>query len=159
MRKRGNGGTARLACALAGLAILAACAAGLPGRLPNRHCLDLSQQGMPMCSQCHAPMKGSEPFRAMDHTPLFASGHGAAVRSRSEVCSMCHAPSHCGECHGVHLELTPSQKDPGAVWRNNPHPGDYVTRHRLDAAVNPVPCQKCHGNPRSSGTCVPCHGE
>lgn len=125
-------------------------------QLPLRH----PDEGddLRMCTQCHAPDDEAFPFRRYNHTLLFGERHQAVARSGQPVCEMCHQPSYCSSCHGVGVELKPSQRKHGDPRLRTPHRGDYLTRHRIDGSLNPASCFRCHGTPKSSRMCAPCHG-
>ncbi len=145
--------------AVAVAAALAGCAALHSSyELPAAHPDEL-EPGPPVCSDCHEPDGGPVAYARFDHTPAFAAGaHRLAAGQKEAVCSLCHQPSLCNGCHADAVELKPSARDPGGTRRAYPHRGDYLTRHRIDGRVDPASCFRCHGNPKASASCRPCHG-
>jgi cytochrome c553 len=143
----------------AALSLVAACAVLQPAvEMPATHPEEVGPAA-PMCTECHEPDGGSVAYARFDHTPMFAtSGHRQPSVNQEVVCSLCHQTAFCNTCHITKDELKPSTKDPGGTYRAYPHRGDYRTRHRIDARVDPSSCFRCHGNPRSSKSCRPCHG-
>ena len=55
-------------------------------------------------------------------------------------------------------ELKPSLRNQSDTFRRMPHRGDFLTRHRIEGKIDPTSCFRCHGNPRASQVCAPCHG-
>ena len=111
-----------------------------------------------MCTDCHDAEGEDFPYQRFNHTLYFAANHRQVVYQSQQACYMCHTQSHCNDCHGVCVELKPSIKNQTDTRRWMPHRGDYLTRHIIDARVNPTSCFRCHGNPRTAKTCKPCHG-
>lgn len=146
---------AGLAFVLAG--IFLACTAEERPSLPIRHVQEEGED-LRLCLDCHDETDESFPFRRFVHTPLFSDDHRLVAYQSRKVCSMCHQPDTCDACHGVGIELKPSRRDPTGTYRRTPHRGDYLSRHRIDGRMDPVSCRRCHGNPKSAGTCKPCHG-
>jgi len=111
-----------------------------------------------MCTECHETEEDSIIFERYDHTVYFSNKHGHEASRSARVCNMCHRQSFCNDCHVARTELKPSIKNQTDTYRRMPHRGDYLTRHRIDGRIDPTPCFRCHGNPKSSQTCVRCHG-
>jgi hypothetical protein len=129
--------------------------------VPAQHPEALSK-GRPTCSAeaCHGSNNEGLPFARFDHSPSFSEGaHRNEAYQQGKVCAMCHEQSFCNDCHVTSSELKPSAKDPTGSYRIYPHRGDYLTRHRIDARVDPMPCFRCHGNPKASRACTACHGK
>ena len=111
----------------------------------------------PVCTDCHE-RRGTLAFEEFDHTPFFTSGHRGVASRQAAVCSMCHQPSFCNDCHATAVELKPTERRPTETFRAAPHRGDYLTRHKIEGRIDPTSCFRCHGNPKTARTCVPCHG-
>lgn len=140
------------------LLLLAACAIFKPdAELPNRHPEELGR-GNPDCLECHDPGPGRIDYNAFVHSLSWGREHRQAAYQNASVCTMCHQTSYCNDCHAAKVELKPSLKNQDETYRNMPHRGDYLTRHRIDGRINPTSCYRCHGNPKASRTCLPCHG-
>jgi hypothetical protein len=139
-------------------ALVVGCAALRSGReqLPARH-PEVEWKGRPICTDCHSPGEGPIAFADFVHTPDWMSVHRQRAYQHDNVCSLCHKQSWCNDCHVTRVELKPSLKGQLDTYRRMPHRGDYLTRHRVDAAIDPTSCFRCHGNPKSSKTCRPCH--
>lgn len=129
------------------LSALAACAA--PSGTARVHPERLTAP--PVCTACH-----DGDLSRLDHGPGFFRGHGDVARQEAARCDLCHRPSSCADCHGLKEEIRPSDKrklQPGGFA---PHPGDYLTQHRIDGRLNPVPCFDCHGR-KGDRRCRTCH--
>lgn len=128
-------------------------------RLPVSHPVeaDIGQQP-PICVDCHEPRGDTLVLDQFNHTATFGDQHKRPAYQHEQVCSMCHQRSFCNDCHATRLELKPSLKDQSDTFRQMPHRGDYLARHRIDGRVDPTSCFRCHGNPRTAETCVKCHG-
>lgn len=125
--------------------------------LPARHPLEEGED-IRFCLKCHEEQEGRVPYARFEHSMFFSDNHGQLARSSNDVCTMCHRGSFCSDCHGVGVELKPSIKNQTENYRRMPHRGDYLSRHQIDGRINPVSCYRCHGNPKTSATCKPCHG-
>lgn len=138
--------------------LVAACAT-LPPRytLPDRH-PEATGPGRPDCLACHDRSDGTIAYANYVHTQDWAGLHEARARQNEAVCALCHTQSFCNDCHVTRSELKPSLKNQTGTYRRMPHRGDYLSRHRIDARLDPTPCVRCHGNPKASKTCTPCHG-
>ena len=134
---------------------LAACATAY--RLPAEHPEKL-ESARPTCTDCHDASDDNIDYGRFSHTINWGADHRMAAAQNEQVCAMCHQQSYCNDCHGVGIELKPSTKAPDDVIRQMPHRGDYLSRHRIDGRMNPTSCFRCHGNPKTSQTCAPCHG-
>jgi hypothetical protein len=139
---------------------LGACAALNNGQdLPLRHeTVEDLGQSTKNCLDCHDARSEKLAFASFVHTPNWTQAHRQQASQNEATCSMCHQPSFCIECHGVGMELKPSIKSQNDTYRQMPHRGDYLSRHRIDGRVDPTSCFRCHGNPKSARTCAPCHG-
>jgi hypothetical protein len=91
-------------------------------------------RAMPLCSECHDDWQS-----AYDHTAGFAGSHRFYSSRGQAVCESCHRLSFCSDCHGDKEELKPSDKFKDAPQRTLPHRGDYLTLHRIDGKIDPVP--------------------
>lgn len=144
---------------LATTLILSSCAIFKSGySVPTRHPEELSK-GRPVCSDCHEAGKGAIPYARFNHTATFGGNHRNEAYQSAKMCSMCHDQSFCNDCHATRVEVKPSAKDPMDTYRSTPHRGDYLSRHRIEARVDPTSCFRCHGNPKASKTCITCHGK
>jgi hypothetical protein len=138
---------------------LGACAAVKTGQsLPRQHPEKLGK-GNPVCTECHEAPAGGIVYARFNHDPGWTRTHAGEARQGERVCSLCHAQSFCNDCHVSHSELKPPIKNQTDTYRNQIHRGDYLSRHRIDARIDPASCFRCHGNPKSSKLCVPCHGK
>lgn len=110
------------------------------------------------CVRCHGPRKDDFNFEKYNHTAYFTDNHRLLAYQDEQVCALCHAPSFCNDCHATRVELKPSLRHQSETDRRMQHRGDYLSRHRFDGRMDPSSCFRCHGNPKSSKTCRPCHG-
>jgi len=143
------------------LALFAFSCAGLRSDypLPLKHPEDVGK-GPPVCTECHEGKGKKAPidYAWLNHSPSEAQTHRKKAYGNERVCAMCHPQSFCDDCHGVRVELKPSLKNQTETYRGAPHRGDYLSRHQIDGRVDPTSCFRCHGNPKTSHTCTPCHG-
>jgi hypothetical protein len=138
---------------------LSACSSLKSGYLiPTVHPEELPA-GRPLCTECHPAKDEKLAYGRFDHAPTFGDSHRNEASQAEQVCRMCHAPKFCNDCHATRVELKPSLKNQTDPYRRMPHEGDYISRHRIDARVDPTPCFRCHGSPKTSRTCAPCHGK
>ena len=139
------------------LAFLAACA-NLKGgfQVPAQHPEELGK-GRPTCTECHDARTEEFNYGQYNHTPYFMNTHRQQAYQGEKVCRMCHQTSFCNDCHATRVELKPSDRNATENYRRMPHRGDYLSRHRIDGRVDPTSCFRCHGNPKASRTCAPCH--
>lgn len=146
---------------LAVVAVLAACTAldgGRSLRFSHPTATELGEQPK-LCSNCHEGATEPIPFERFNHTPFFADNHRFEAQQYEQTCRGCHQVSFCNDCHATRVELKPSDRNPTANDRRMPHRGDYLSRHRIDGRTDPVSCFRCHGNPKTTRTCAPCHGK
>jgi len=146
-----------LVTTVATLSILYACASStnFPAQHPDAAELARTR---PICVDCHEARSEKLAFADFNHTPLFATTHNLIASRSVQVCTMCHQQSFCSDCHATGVELKPSLKNQSDTYRGMPHRGDYQSRHRIDGRFDPTSCYRCHGNPKTSQTCRPCHG-
>lgn len=145
--------------ALLGAALLAlAACASLPSTatLPERHPEGLDK-GRAVCTDCH-DAQGEITYSDFNHRNDWASAHRLRTYGQERVCAMCHRTHFCNDCHALDLELKPSIRQQSETYREMPHRGDYVSRHRIDARIDPSSCFRCHGSPKTSKSCAACHG-
>jgi len=146
------------AAALVITGLLTACAEA-PKRytVPDRHPEALGA-GRTNCLDCHDPSDSTVAFADLVHTPDWMSIHRSRVYQNEQVCALCHTQAYCNDCHVTRSELKPSIKNQAEPYQRTPHRGDYLSRHRIDARLDPTSCFRCHGNPKAAKTCAPCHG-
>jgi hypothetical protein len=141
------------------LTLLGACASLKSGfEFPAKHPYEIEQGHRPTCTECHDARDKNVDYKRYNHNANFEANHRQAAYQRPQVCAMCHATSFCNTCHATYVELKPSIKDQTENYRVMPHRGDYLSRHQIDGRLDPTSCFRCHGNPKSSKTCVSCHG-
>jgi hypothetical protein len=143
---------------LASTLLLVACAS-LEGRyvVPDRHPEELPR-GNPVCTECHEADDENIAYADLTHDAQWDRSHRQRTYGNEKLCAMCHDQSFCNDCHVTRSELKPSVRRQADTYRQMPHRGDYLSRHRIDARLDPTSCFRCHGNPKSSKTCAPCHG-
>lgn len=145
---------------LAAVLLVAACA-GLQSsyeplaRHPSAE--DLGEQPK-VCTDCHEARGENIAYESYVHDTDYGKNHRAQAYQGEAICAMCHQTSFCNDCHATGVELKPSLKNQSDTDRAMPHRGDYLSRHRIDARMDPTPCFRCHGNPKSAEVCVRCHG-
>lgn len=148
---------------LPALAILlgatAACVTQSGYQLPKKHppIFEMGERRV-FCVRCHGYANEELVYERYNHTVYFTDSHRLITYQDEQVCAICHEQSFCNNCHATRVELKPSLKDPTENHRRMQHRGDYLTRHRIDGRLDPSSCFRCHGNPKASQTCRPCHG-
>ncbi|MDO3376731.1 cytochrome C [Geoalkalibacter halelectricus] len=149
--------TILLAAGLAGLLI--SCVAGNGYRPPKTHppIYELGERRV-YCVRCHGYDNKEMVYERYNHTPYFTDNHRLVTYQNEAVCAMCHEQSFCNSCHATRVELKPSLRNQTENFRRTQHRGDYLSRHRIDGRIDPTSCFRCHGNPKASQTCRPCHG-
>ena len=140
------------------IGFLFACAAMRSGYIPPFAHPEEEGEDLSFCTDCHDISEEDFPYGKFNHTGFFAANHRQTAYQNSDICSMCHRQSYCDDCHAVRVELKPSTRYQTENYRWFPHRGDYLTRHRFDGRIDPTSCFRCHGNPKTAKTCVPCHG-
>lgn len=99
------------------------------------------------CARCHSDLHR---FRIDDvslvsHGPGFLRRHGEQARTDSALCTQCHEPTFCEDCHmsaqGAPLEMF----EPTAVYRDFVHRGDFLARHSVEVGLERGTCVRCHG--------------
>ena len=107
------------------------------------------------CDGCHTDLYryGIDEIALIDHGPGFLRRHGEPARADSRLCSQCHDPSYCEDCHssapGMQLEVV----EPMLQHRDFIHRGDFISRHGIEADLERGTCARCHGTP----FCDDCH--
>ncbi len=147
-----------LICGIIPIFMILACAAMQTDLTPPRIHPDQEGENLKMCTNCHETSAETIVFERFNHTMQFGDDHGQVARQQGVFCNMCHKQRYCDDCHGTWVELKPSIKNQTENYRRMPHRGDYISRHVIDARVNPAPCYRCHSNFETSKTCRPCHG-
>lgn len=142
---------------LLGLAACAALDSGLDR--PKKHLTaEVLGEAPKHCVHCHDARTDNLAFSSFDHNATWMQTHRQLAYQNEAVCAMCHQTSFCNDCHATRVELKPSLKNQSETYRQMPHRGDYLSRHRIDGRIDPTSCVRCHGNPKASQTCVRCHG-
>ncbi|MEI6207102.1 MAG: hypothetical protein WCP20_09985 [Desulfuromonadales bacterium] len=146
--------------ALAGLLlVLAACASmkSVPG-LPESHSETLAPGQQINCSECHNDQnKGAmKSLTSFSHTKVFVKNHRYYASTDDRLCSVCHRPSFCADCHTGQVEMKPSVKYGYRPDRELPHRGNFMTLHKIEGKIDPAGCYRCHGRANNE-RCVACH--
>lgn len=107
------------------------------------------------CAPCHSDLHryAIDRVALLDHGPGFLRRHGVSARADSSLCTQCHDPTFCEDCHltapGMPLEVL----EPRAVYRDFVHRGDFFSRHAVEVGLERGTCVRCHGTP----FCDDCH--
>jgi hypothetical protein len=109
------------------------------------------------CRRCHDDLveNPSRPASLFDHDAAFRKRHGSLAKGDEKVCAHCHRPSECAECHSRLRPIGPEKLHSERVDRDLVHRGDYLTRHPIEARLEPDRCLKCH----SMSQCQACHDQ
>lgn len=123
---------------------------------PNSHHFELTEK--PLCTECHLSDDSADlkPISSLSHSSDFISSHRFYAMQGSQLCSVCHSPSFCSDCHTNKSGLKPSDRYQGAPERWLPHRGNYLFQHRIDGSIDPASCFRCHGR-RNNKLCLKCH--
>jgi len=107
------------------------------------------------CTPCHRDLRKYEkPAAQYSHEANFLETHGRWARQSITTCSSCHDQTMCSQCHTATTRpLPPSIQFPEKVTADFIHRGDWISRHAMEQAADPVSCTKCHGQ----GYCQSCH--
>jgi hypothetical protein len=115
------------------------------------------------CAGCHGITTPALPERLAFDDPMSAGVHRAGFRARHAeeargdpgLCTTCHAPKVCGDCHAREKVASRSggQSPHPSGWLGLPgHPND----HGRAAWREPELCAGCHGG-AGEALCVGCH--
>lgn len=146
--------------ALAGLLlVIAACASikSIPG-LPDSHPESLAPGQQINCSECHDDStKGTmKALTSFNHTKVFVKNHRYYASKDDRLCSVCHKPSFCADCHTNQVEMKPSIKYGYRPDLEMPHRGNFITLHKIEGKLDPASCYRCHGRANNE-RCIACH--
>lgn len=97
-------------------------------------------QASTACATCHPA--DYDPLPTSHKDAGWATSHGKTWQVDAKLCTMCHQPSFCTDCHGLEI----------------PHPSGWVggaDDHAVQGAANLQTCARCH----EGGTqlCSTCH--
>ena len=110
------------------------------------------------CTPCHVDLHdyAIEEVAVYRHPAGFLRGHGSAARADQGLCTSCHEPSFCEDCHMEAAAVVPLELiDAIAVTRAFVHRGDFRARHAMEARMERGTCLRCHG----VTYCDDCHRE
>lgn len=99
------------------------------------------------CVPCHSDLHRYriDQVALIDHPPGFLRRHGVPARADQALCTQCHEPTFCEDCHlsaqGAPLEVF----EPTLVHRDFVHRGDFLARHGTEAGLERGTCARCHG--------------
>jgi hypothetical protein len=107
------------------------------------------------CDVCHVDLSRYpiRPVSLFTHEGNWQARHPAAARASGESCSQCHEETFCSECHAKTVATPVELKYPERVDRRFIHRNDFVSRHMIDAQMDPASCNRCH----STSFCSDCH--
>jgi len=126
---------------------------------PMRTCIGCHDEDFKLgrCRLCHQSTGLSKlvPKTFLRHDFEFVRNHGTEATRYAKVCSQCHNQKVCADCHDQSQPLGTAARRPDAIDRGVNHRGDYLSRHPIEARLEPARCTTCH-TPRS---CQGCHLE
>lgn len=114
------------------------------------------------CTECHGAedlIKGiNKSYAAFNHNEAYYKNHSyyAYLGNNGDLCARCHVKSFCTDCHTTKAAMKPSDKNGDNIEFEFSHRGDYIARHKLDGALDPASCYKCHGRANNE-LCRDCH--
>jgi hypothetical protein len=120
-------------------------------------CLECHQEDLDggNCLMCHQDrtFAAQVPKTFMRHDLAFLRRHGEAATRQGKVCNQCHSQADCADCHDQGQSLSVAKRKPDAIDRGVIHRGDYLTRHPMEARLEPGRCVTCH----TTSSCEGCH--
>lgn len=99
------------------------------------------------CARCHTDLHRYriDDVAMLSHGPGFVRRHGVQATADGALCTQCHEPTFCEDCHmsaqGPPLEMF----EPTAVYRDFVHRGDFLARHGIEVGLERGTCVRCHG--------------
>lgn len=107
------------------------------------------------CILCHNNIESPDfvPYRHLSHEGNWLQEHQNLAMADSSKCYQCHKMNFCSDCHSKEEVNRPSVKYPGNVDSSFMHRGDWLSRHAMEAGINPEKCLKCH----TVDYCQRCH--
>jgi hypothetical protein len=107
------------------------------------------------CDGCHVDLRryALKPTTFFSHQGNFVKEHGRAARAAADSCATCHEQTFCKECHFETVAARIEFLLPERVDRDFIHRNDFLGRHQVEAAADPVMCRRCHGQ----SFCDDCH--
>ncbi len=122
-------------------------------------CLECHQEDLDRgdCLKCHQDRSFAKevPKTFLRHDLSFLRRHGEAATRQSAVCAQCHSQTDCADCHDQGQPLGTAARRPDAVDRGVIHRGDFLSRHGMEARLEPTRCVTCH----TTSSCEGCHLE
>lgn len=106
------------------------------------------------CDRCHADLQteGTQPEDHTIHDSDFSEHHAGAAIASGALCSTCHAERFCASCHaGGAMPVTPAKLELDTRGAGI-HRGNFLARHKEEAASSPGLCASCHA-PESCSAC------
>ncbi|MDY0301449.1 MAG: cytochrome C [Trichlorobacter sp.] len=110
------------------------------------------------CSECHTDAERGtlKPLHDYRHSRQFIKDHRFYGAKDDRTCAVCHKTSFCNDCHTNQTEMKPSIKKGNRPDMQMPHPGNYMTTHKIEGKLNPASCYRCHGRANNQ-RCFACH--
>ncbi len=104
------------------------------------------------CTTCHRPqdLRGLKPT---SHDLVWNRRHGGEARSAPQGCATCHAQTMCDSCHDSSKPLGVATRNPDQLEATLVHRFDFLSRHPLEARLQPGQCVTCHAKTE----CDACH--
>lgn len=99
------------------------------------------------CDGCHQDLSSYsvDEIILIDHGLGFLDRHAIPARTDSALCTQCHEPTFCEDCHlsaqGAPLEAWA----PAQAHRDFVHRGDFLARHGTESGFERGTCARCHG--------------
>lgn len=112
--------------------------------------------GQDNCTRCHAAgsLGGKVSDEIFDHGGDWLRRHGPAARASDTACAHCHKVDTCAACHSRSaVPIRPAQLRLDRPDSAQHHRGDFLTRHPMEAKLDPKSCATCH----QVSSCTQCH--
>lgn len=126
---------------------------------PMAECLTCHQRDFDegRCSKCHGETDLAEmkPQTVLRHDSGWIRHHGVVATQSARACNQCHSEASCSDCHDQKQTIPIEVRRPDAIESNAIHKGDFISRHPIEAKLQPTTCLRCH----APSTCDACHVE
>ncbi|NOY93003.1 MAG: cytochrome c3 family protein [Deltaproteobacteria bacterium] len=107
------------------------------------------------CAYCHRDLSRfrMDQVSSVDHGSGWVRRHGRHARQDANLCTQCHEPTFCSDCHEASVGAPLELREPMRVYRDFVHRDDFLSRHPEEARLERGMCARCHG----VSYCDDCH--
>lgn len=99
------------------------------------------------CEICHTDLHryDIEDVSSLGHGLGWVSRHGRLAGVDQTMCTRCHEPTFCEECHQNAQGAPLEDFSPLLAHRDFVHRGDFIARHGVEVGLERGTCVRCHG--------------